>query len=108
MSVEAIVKVKEAEDFARNKLSLAKDDVEKILGAANVTAKEKANKILENAYEKRSEILEKAKEEGNLSAEPIIKKSKEDAEKISKISDENLSEIVNLVIKRVVIDNGNS
>lgn len=108
MSVDAIVKVKEAEARAKSMIESANKESDEIIENAKLQASETAQKIIGDALNQKEEILSKGAEKGKLSADPIIKKSENEAQNILDMTDEDLSEIVNLVVERIVIDNGNS
>ena len=107
VAVEAIDKVKEAENDAEKLIADAKQRAAQIINEANLKAREERKKIKEGEDLKNSQTLKAAREEGQNKSEPILKMAKRESGKIKNISDEDLDSIVDKIVKRLV-ENGNS
>lgn len=107
VAVEAIDKVKEAENSAEKLIADAKQRAAQIINEANLKAREERKKIKEEEDLKNSQTLKAAREEGQNKSEPILKMAKRESGKIKNISDEDLDSIVDKIVKRLV-ENGNS
>lgn len=102
MSVDAIQRVKEAEDQARNKIEEAKRKAVQIVEEGKQEAEAKYKEIVSKAQDERRIALEKSRSEGNESAKPILERAEVDSGRIRNIKDQDLAQIEKLIVERIV------
>lgn len=106
--MDAINKIKEAENTAAIILEKSMEDSKNIIKHAEVKGESQYNSLLNEAEKMAKAIKEKALLEGKDKADPILKLGHEQINKIINIEQDKFNSAVNLVIERIVNFNGNS
>ena len=104
MASNAINKIKDAEEKARNQLEEAKGKTLTIQNEMKNIGTEKYNSIIKEAELERLEILKVAREKGKEIEEPILKNAEESSKKILESDKKILDEVTDLIVERIVKD----
>ncbi|HCQ89143.1 MULTISPECIES: ATPase [unclassified Clostridium] len=108
MALEAINKVKTAEDQAAQALEKALKESKDIIKNAEREADKQYEARLTEAYKEAEQIKSKFISESEVESEPIMKKGKEEVDHILNVDANKFNSAVKLVIERIVNFNGNS
>lgn len=108
MALEAINKVKAAEDQATKIITDATVQSKNILKNAEEQSKIQYDSIINDAHKKGEEIKAKFLKDSEEKSEPILEKGKEAIESILNIDNSKFQGAVKLVIERIVNFNGDS
>ncbi|WP_454053987.1 ATPase [Clostridium sp. Marseille-Q7071] len=108
MALEAINKVKTAEDQAAQILEKALKESKDIIKNAEREADKQYEVRLTEAYKEAEQIKSKFISESEVESEPIMKKGKEEVGHILNVDANKFNSAVKLVIERIVNFNGNS
>lgn len=108
MSVEAIQKIKEAEDKGAEIIAKAKEEAKNLSKTAEKESALKYEDIIKASKEEAETLIKKGEEEGKKIAEPILKNGISEKEKILNIDSSNTSKAINLIYERIVKSHGNS
>ncbi len=106
--MEAIKSIKEAEKKSENMLREAMIEGKEIVKNAKINANNKYKCILEEAAVYSKEIFDSYVQEGNKEADAIKESGKNSISELRNIPEEKFNKAVNLVIERIVSNNGNS
>lgn len=102
MSIDAIQRVKEAEDQARELIENAKRKALQIIEEGKDSTELQYNEIIAKAKEDRDYALDESRREGSELATPILERADGEAERIRSIKDQELEQIVNSIVERIV------
>ena len=102
MSIDAIQRVKEAEDQARQIVENARIKASQIVEEGKKQTQQQYLDILAQSKESRKQSLERARQEGVEMASPILERANSDADRIRAIQDEDLRQIVDSIVERIV------
>lgn len=108
MALEAINKVKTAEDQAAQILESALKESKDIIKNAEREADKQYEARLTETYKEAEQIKSKFISESEVESEPIMKKGKEEVDHILNVDANKFNSAVKLVIERIVNFNGNS
>jgi len=108
LALEAINKVKTAEDQAAQILESALKESKDIIKNAEREADKQYEARLTETYKEAEQIKSKFISESEVESEPIMKKGKEEVDHILNVDANKFNSAVKLVIERIVNFNGNS
>ncbi|MFT5871730.1 MAG: V/A-type H+-transporting ATPase subunit G/H [Clostridium sp.] len=108
MALEAIKSIKDAEKQAADIISVAISSSKEILKKSEIEAQSQYKKVLDAAREENKKSIENAKEEGRVKSEPIFATGKIEVTNILNLEGVKFDRAVNLVVERIVKNNGNS
>lgn len=102
MSIDAIQRVKEAEDQAKLLVENAKRKALQIIEEGKEETELKYNEIIAQANHDRERALEDSRKEGNELAMPILERADGESERIRSIKNQDLEKIVDSIVERIV------
>ncbi|WP_291632421.1 ATPase [Clostridium sp.] len=108
MALEAIKSIKDAEKQAADIISMAISSSKEILKKSEIEAQSQYKTVLDAAREENKKSIENAKEEGRVKSEPIFATGKIEVTSILNLEGEKFDRAVNIVVERIVRNNGNS
>ena len=108
MALEAINKVKLAEDEASKIIENALNESKTVVRDAEAKAKSQYTEIIVAANRKSEEIKNKFLEESKEKCEPILANGKKEIQSTLNVEADRFNDAVKLVIERIVNFNGNS
>ena len=108
MALEAIKSIKDAEKQATDIIGSAISSSKDTLKKSEIHAEGQFKKVLDATREETKKIIENAKEEGRKTSEPIFDTGKIEVTNILNLEKERFDRAVNMVVERIVKNNGNS
>lgn len=108
MAVEAIQKIKEAEEKGAEIIAKAKEEAKNLIKTAEKEAALKYEDIIKASKEEAEALIKKAEEEGRKIAEPILEKGISERKEILNMDSIKTSKAINLIYERIVKSHGNS
>ncbi|SHH59928.1 hypothetical protein SAMN02745245_01704 [Anaerosphaera aminiphila DSM 21120] len=103
-----IEKIKDIELKSKERLDNAKVEASTILLNAKKEGQLKYEDIVNKAQAEGKVLIDEATKRGNDRAKPILDKAKHESDKILALNEKDLSKFVDLIVKKVVMVNGNS
>jgi len=107
MAKEALEKVRQAEEKAREITKEASQKARDIRREAEARADERYKEIMNMAANETEVLREKARLEGEQEAKPILENGKVKAEELSALDGKVLEDAVNIILERIVKADGN-
>ena len=107
MAKEALEKVRQAEEKAREITKEASQKSRDIRRDAEARADERYKEIMNMAARETEALREKARLEGEQEAKPILESGKAKAGELSALDDKVLEDAVNIILERIVKADGN-
>jgi vacuolar-type H+-ATPase subunit H len=99
--IEAITKIKEAEEAGDVLVTKANEDAQDIIRAAGVTARDRVKAIRDETRKKRLAILEKAKADAKAACEPLDDAAAKDIERILQPDGAAFNAAVNQLVGKI-------
>lgn len=106
--MEAIQKIKQAEEKGEEIVAKAKSEAKDLIKEVTKEAALKYENIIKEGKEEAQSLIKKAEDEGRKVAEPILEKGKSEKEAILNMNSIKLDKAVNLIYERIVKSHGNS
>jgi vacuolar-type H+-ATPase subunit H len=99
--IEAITKIKEAEDAGDALVTKANEEAQEIVRAAAASSRDRVKAIRDETRKKRAAILDKAKADAEAACAPLDEAAKKDIERILKPESSTFDGAVNQLIKKL-------
>lgn len=108
MTTDAIKRVKEAEEKAKNIIESAKAEAMGLKKESEKQCENIFDETLKTAKKKAEDLKFSFRNEGEIIAKPVIEKSEKEVSLVKSVESSKLESVVNSIVERIVSMNGNS
>ena len=107
MASEAVLRIKEAEDKAKEVIRRANENAKQIVTAAQKAAEAKRSEILKNAHDAKAADISQAALKAEKKCEALLAEGARTRQSILAPEPAKLAQAVDLIVKRMVSVSGN-